>query len=163
MNDTDTVLKGLHDSLCVRWGTSTPYALGAPLLVRKGFGGGLPFVVVPVSVPEGEVSAVIPIARQRCYSYLGEHGLGPDAVQFRPTVGDGTWYYGGRRVGLFLNDNDSATDRSGRPVPVGARKRGENLWVYFEFVRDLHRFYPDATEWPRFGAATIGQWVPNDR
>jgi hypothetical protein len=149
----EQLMKATHNSLAVRFGTSVPYALGTPVLLNKGFGGGVNFVAVPVDVPERETGAIIPIARQRAYSYLGEHGLGPDAVQFQPMVGDRTWYYGGRRVGIFLNENESAH------CPVGARKRGARLWVMFEFVRDWQRFYPDAPESPVWRGGSIGQWV----
>ena len=127
----DTLLKAAHDSLAIRWGTSTPYALGVPILLRQGFAD-VKSVTIPIDVPAGATAGIIPICRQRAYSYLGEHGLGPDAVQFRPMVGSRTLYYGGREEGIFLNENESATDKVGRPVRVGARKRGARLWVHFE-------------------------------
>ena len=145
-NDLDNLIRQASSSLAIRWGTNEPYAIGRTDLLSKGFGTGVQFVAVAVDCPEKAISALVPIARQVVASYLGEHGYDLDAVMIRPTVMDRTWYFGGRPVGMFLNENESAD------CGVGARKRGGRYWFAFEIETDhpIRR----AVSWP----GALGKW-----
>ena len=87
MTTTDErLLKQLHSSLCVRWGTTAPYAIGRVRAQRIGFAS-IPMVVVDVWCRSRDYEALIPIVRQRVYTELAERGWTPDDLKFVPTVG----------------------------------------------------------------------------
>lgn len=144
----DNLIRDTASSLCIRFGTSAPYAFGRTDLLSKGFGGGVQFVAVAVDCPERDISSIIPIARQVAASYLGEHGFGLDAVMICPMVMSRTWYYGGRREGLFTNENESAE------CGIGKRKRGARLWIAFE----LEPNHPVRQAVSFMGDTAIGKW-----
>jgi hypothetical protein len=84
MNDQE-LLKTLHTSLCVRFGTDVPYALGRISGEKVGFAQ-LPSVVLDVYCRPEDISALVPIVRQRVYGELAERGWSADDIGFQPGV-----------------------------------------------------------------------------
>ena len=143
MTTTDErLLKQLHSSLCVRWGTSAPYAIGRVRAQRIGFAS-IPMVVVDVWCRSRDYEALIPIVRQRVYTELAERGWTPDDLKFVPTVG-GSW----ERERLFTDGNEESESH-------GKRKRGVHLEFHWEMERDLAR----ATFDPRVRPGQAGSFA----
>lgn len=118
---SDELLNAVHSSLCIRFGTTAPYAIGSVTAQKVGFAS-IPMVVVPVHCRQEEVSALIPIVRQRVSVELESRGWTLADLEFRPTVG------GSYRRRQFVDENESSPSK-------GKRKFGCALEVHFEMKR----------------------------
>lgn len=127
--DTQKLLTGAHASLCVQFGTTAPYALGAIRCERVGFAD-LPFVTISVMVAQRDMDALAPIARQHVYRYLAERDIAPEMVKFSPSVG------GSYRRRRFCDQNESSPT-------CGKNKMGCPLEFRFEMDPLLAR----AVQW----------------
>jgi hypothetical protein len=115
----EQVLRDIHSSLCITWGTDAPYAIGSVSAERIGYAG-IPCVVVTVHCREVDISALVPIVRQRVYSELAERGWGPETIQFRPTTQRG-------RRQKFTDQNESSSS-------YGRNKMGNAYRFSFEML-----------------------------
>jgi hypothetical protein len=77
------ILKQAHSSLCIRFGTDAPFAIGPIRGEKVGYAQD-PCVALDVTCRDEDLSALVPIVRQRVYGELAERGWGPDDVQFTP-------------------------------------------------------------------------------
>lgn len=121
----EALLRSVHTSLCIRWGTTVPYAVGRVTCEKVGFAA-IPCVRCTVNVPERGLDSLVPIVRQRVFGELAERGWDDTAVAFRPTVRRG-------RERLFVDENESSDS-------LGRRKRGVEWEFHFEITdRELKR------------------------
>jgi len=137
----EALLKAAHSSLCIRWGTSAPYAIGRVRAERVGFAS-IPMITVDVSCKTRDMDALVPIVRQRVYGELAERGWTPDDIEFTPTVG------GSYRERLFVDENETSES-------VGRRKRGARLEYHWEMKPELAR----ATFDPRVRPGQAGSFA----
>src|SRR5262245_5919496 len=79
------LLRAMHSSLCIRFGTTAPYAIGAIRAERVGYAQD-PCVVLDVYCPDDSLSALVPIVRQRVYGELASRGWNPESVEFTPST-----------------------------------------------------------------------------
>jgi hypothetical protein len=79
----EELLKAMHSSLTIRWGTSAPFHIGPISGEKVGFAQD-PSVVLTVICREEDLSALVPIVRQRVYGELAERGWTPDDIGFTP-------------------------------------------------------------------------------
>lgn len=116
------LLKALHSSLCVRFGTTAPYSLGRTLAERVGFACD-PCVAISVHCRPEDVPALVPIVRQHVYGELAERGWSPEDIEFTPMVQQ-------RRTRIFVDENESSQS-------LGKRKRGAEHRFTFRMHRQL--------------------------
>ena len=141
VNDDEALLKSLHSSLCITWGTTAPYALGRVRCEKIGFAS-IPCVKMDVECRPEDVGALVPIVRQHVYRELAERGWTPDDVEFTPTVG------GSYRAWMFVDENEASESH-------GRRKRGARLHLTFEMKPALAR----ATFDPRVRPGQTGSFA----
>jgi hypothetical protein len=79
------LLRVMHTSLCITWGTDAPYNIGSIRGEKVGYAQD-PCVVVSVSCYARDVPALVPIVRQRVYGELAERGWDPLKIEFSPNV-----------------------------------------------------------------------------
>ena len=116
------LLKSVHNSLAVRWGTSAPFHIGWIEAEKIGFAG-IPSVVCNVFCRDEDLGSLVPIVRQRVYTELGSRGWGPDDIEFTPTTQRG-------RRRKFTDTNESSETR-------GREKFGILYRFSFEMEREL--------------------------
>ena len=122
----DSLLKAVHESLCIRFGTTAPYAIGQVTAEKVGYAQ-IPSVVVTVTCRDEDVGALVPIVRQRVYGELAERGWTADDVEFRPSMMRG-------RRRKFRDENESSRSH-------GRDKFG----VEYRFRFDMGRALASAT------------------
>lgn len=118
------LLKAMHASLCVRWGTDAPFAIGPVSAEKIGYAA-IPAVVCTVTCRDEDLDALVPIVRQRIYGELAERGWTPDDVAFRPTTQRG-------RRRRFVDENESSDSH-------GRNKMGTSYRFSFEMSREMAR------------------------
>jgi hypothetical protein len=123
MSENTELLKQIHSSLCIRFGTQAPYEIGKIRAERVGFAS-IPTVTFDVSCRQEDVSSLVPILRQRMYGELAERGWTPDDVEFSPTVG------GSYRGRMFVDQNEESES-------FGRKKKGVRLEFRWEMKKDL--------------------------
>lgn len=99
------LLQSIHTSLCIRFGTTAPYAIGPVSAEKIGYAQDPSVVLTVVCRPE-DISALVPIVRQRVYGELAERGWSPDDIAFTPGTQRG-------RRRKFRDENESS-DSHGR-------------------------------------------------
>jgi hypothetical protein len=119
----ERLLKQVHSSLLVTFGTNAPYALGKVSAAKIGFAS-TPVVTVSVWCQQHVVGALVPVVRQRVYRELAERGWTPDDIDFCPSLG------GSYRWRLFTDENPASPS-------CGKRKRGCALELHFEMGHEL--------------------------
>jgi len=119
---TEALLKTVHNSLAVRFGTTAPYHIGWVEAEKIGFAG-IRAVVCNVFCRDEDLSALVPIVRQRVYTELASRGWGPDDIEFRPTTQRG-------RRRKFTDTNESSESH-------GREKFGMEYRFSFEMKREL--------------------------
>ncbi len=124
MSVDEQLLKAAHNSLCIRWGTTGPYAIGRVTAERIGYAQD-PCVVVTVTCRDEDLSSLVPITRQRVYRELAERGWTPDDIEFRPSTQRG-------RRRRFVDENESSES-------LGRNKMGSEYRFSFRMERDLAR------------------------
>ena len=77
----DELLKAMHASLCVRFGTPAPYSIGRVSGEKVGYAQD-PCLVVNVVCRQESIEALVPIVRQHVYGELAERGWTPDDIEF---------------------------------------------------------------------------------
>jgi hypothetical protein len=100
MDPNEALLRQAHSSLCIRWGTTAPYAIGRVSAEKVGYAQ-IPSVVVSVTCRDADVSALVPIVRQRVFAELVERGWTDDVIAFSPSVQRG-------RRRKFRDENESS-------------------------------------------------------
>lgn len=86
MNEqTETLIRDISSSLCIRWGTDAPFAIGQVRAERIGYAD-IPCVVVTVDCRDEDVSALVPIVRQRVFGELAERGWANTVVRVAPSA-----------------------------------------------------------------------------
>lgn len=118
----EALLKGMHASLTVRWGTEAPFSIGHVRAERVGYAD-IPGVVVTVFCRDEDLSALVPITRQRVYAELAERGWTPDDIEFQPSVQR-------NRRRKFRDENESSES-------YGLNKYGREHRFLFEMRREL--------------------------
>lgn len=118
----DDLLKSIHSSLCIRFGTSAPFLIDGIRAERVGYAR-IPGAIADVICREEDIPALVPIVRQRIYGELAERGWTPDDIQFQPTVQRG-------RRRKFVDGNESSES-------FGANKFGVEHRFLFEMEREL--------------------------
>jgi len=116
------LLRGLHTSLCVRFGTDVPFAIGRARAVKVGYAQD-PCVVVDVFCRDEDMSALVPIVRQRVFGELAERGWHAGEVEFTPHTMRG-------RRRRFVDENESSPT-------VGRSKMGQEYEFRFLMSRAL--------------------------
>lgn len=116
------LLRDMARSLCIRFGTTAPYAIGRISAERVGYAQ-IPCVRVNVWCRDEDLSALVPIVRQRVFGELAERGWGDEHILFVPSVRRG-------RVRMFFDENESSES-------CGRRKRGVEYTFHFEMRRAL--------------------------
>lgn len=79
------LLKTMHSSLCITFATDAPYSIGGISGERVGYAQD-PCVVLTVVCRDEDLSALVPVVRQRLYGELAERGWTPDNVAFTPST-----------------------------------------------------------------------------
>lgn len=100
MSDIDELLRATTRSLAVRWGTNAPYAIGHVSAERIGFAQ-IPCVIAHVTCRDDDLSALVPVVRQRVFGELAERGWGDEQIETRPTTMQG-------RRRKFTDENESS-------------------------------------------------------
>lgn len=121
----EELLRAVSDSLCIRFGTNAPFAIGRVIGERYGFAD-LKTVAIRVNVRDEDVSMVVPIVRQRVFAELGERGWENEQIEFVPTVRQERR---GRYV-FFVDENEESPS-------YGERKRGNEYTFHFEMRPEL--------------------------
>ena len=121
----EELLRELHNSLAVRFGTTAPYAIGPTSAEKVGFAQ-IPSTATRVNCREEDVSALVPIVRQRVYAELAERGWSHEHLEFRPSVREERR---GRHV-FFIDENESSE-------AYGTRKRGREYTFHFDMRQEL--------------------------
>lgn len=129
----DDLLRAVSRSLCVRFGTTEPFAIGRVSAERVGYAQ-IPSVVVTVVCRDESLSALVPIVRQRVFAELAERGWGDEHIV---NLTPGTMR--GRRR-KFVDENESSPT-------VGRSKFGIEYRFRFDMSRDLA-----AATFPRGGS-----------
>jgi hypothetical protein len=62
----EQLLKAAHASLCIRWGTTDPYAIARVSAERVGYAQD-PCVVVTVTCRDEDLSSLVPVTRQHVW------------------------------------------------------------------------------------------------
>lgn len=120
----EQLLKTMHASLAITFGTTAPYKVGHVEGERIGFAY-IPSVVVNVFCRDQDLSALVPIVRQRVYRELAERGWTPDDIEFKPSVQRG-------RRRKFTDTNESSES-------YGREKFGIEHRFSFEMHPELAR------------------------
>ena len=81
----DELVRGVAASLTISWHTDAPYSIGLVKAERIGFAD-IPCVVVYVDCKPEDVSAIVPIVRQRVFAELAERGWDNHVVDLKPSV-----------------------------------------------------------------------------
>lgn len=81
----EQLLRTAHSSLCISWGTDAPFEIGRVRAEKVGFAQ-IPRAVLDVVCRPEDVSALVPIVRQRVFAELAERGWDNEEIEFRPTV-----------------------------------------------------------------------------
>lgn len=81
----EALLRTAHSSLCIRWGTNAPFAIGHVSAEKIGFASD-PCVVVTVDCRDEDVSSLVPVVRQRVFAELAERGWENQVIEFVPSV-----------------------------------------------------------------------------
>lgn len=146
MDATDeALLRSLHTHLCIRWGTEAPFQIGSVSAQKVGFAE-IPRVVVPVWCREEDVSALVPIVRQRVFAELASRGWTDEVVEFTPGV-----RLESRRRRKFTDENEESE--------TFGRARYGHQHVFGFDIRDKH--FRDAT-FQGFGSfAKLPEWKEN--
>jgi hypothetical protein len=100
MDLNESLLRQAHSSLCIRWGTTAPYAIGRVSAEKVGYAQ-IPSVVVTITCRDEDVSALVPIVRQRVFAELAERGWANEVIGFGPSVQRG-------RRRKFRDENESS-------------------------------------------------------
>lgn len=85
LSESEELLRDIHKSLVIRFGTTAPFAIGAVRAEKRGFAS-IPMVVVDVDCRDEDVSALVPIVRQRVFGELAERGWNDHHIAFKPMV-----------------------------------------------------------------------------
>jgi len=133
----ETLARGMHSSLCIRFGTGAPYAIGKIGFQRIGYAN-TPMLVVPVDVPERAIDELVPIARQAAFAYLAERGVPDGALGFSCTVAM-------KRKRRFVDANESSEN-------CGKNKMGRLCEYHFECTPML----TSAVSWGASGLSSYG-------
>jgi hypothetical protein len=120
----EQLLKQAHASLCITWGTDAPFEIGKVRAEKIGYAQ-IPCVVVSVTCRDADLSALVPIVRQRVYTELASLGWTPDDIEFRPMT--------------QRNRRRKFTDGNERSETYGRNKFGNEYRFSFEMGRDLAR------------------------
>lgn len=120
MTIDERLLRAVHSSLTVRWGTSAPYAFGKVRCERANFAQD-PFVELDVVVPDESLGSVIPVARQIVFGELAERGWPNTMVEFTPRVARG-------RRRRFVDQNEASES-------TGRNKMGVEHAIRFAIVK----------------------------
>lgn len=121
---SDELLKAMHSSLSIRWGTHAPYFIGPVSAEKVGYAQD-PSVVLTVICRDEDVSTLVPIVRQRVYGELAERGWTPDDIEFQPGVQR-------NRRRRFVDQNESSDSH-------GRHKFGIEHRFRFDMGRELAR------------------------
>lgn len=116
---TETLIRDASSSLCVRWGTDAPFAIGQVRAERIGYAD-IPCVVVTVDCRDEDVSALVPIVRQRVFAELAERRWANTVLRVSPTVQR-------NRRRRFIDGNESSPS-------FGKHKFGNDHRFSFEIV-----------------------------
>lgn len=122
----ESLLKAMHSSLTISWGTHAPFAIGRISGEKVGYAQ-LPSVVLSVFCREEDMSHLVPIVRQRVYGELAERGWSPDDIGFQPGVQ--------RNRRRKFRDENEASDSYGR----------DKFGIEFRFRFDMGRELAAAT------------------
>src|SRR3954468_3874833 len=120
--DIHPLLKDLHASLCIRFGSTAPYRIGRVSAERVGFAQD-PCLTLNVMVRDEDLSSVVPIVRQAVYRELAERGWTPDDIAFTPSTMRG-------RRRKFIDGNESSQS-------YGRHKFGTEYAFRFHMEREL--------------------------
>ena len=118
------LLKAIHSSLVITFGTSAPFMIGRISGEKVGYAQD-PSVVVAVYCRDEDVPALVPIVRQRVYRELGERGWTADDIGFTPSTMRG-------RRRKFRDENESSES-------YGRDKFGTEYRFRFDMGRELAR------------------------
>jgi hypothetical protein len=125
MTVDEQLLRELHNSICISFGTTEPYAIGKTSAERVGFAQ-IPSTATRVNCREQDVSSLVPIVRQRVYAELAERGWSHEDLEFKPCVREER---GGRGV-MFRDENEASES-------LGQRKRGHEYTFHFDMRQEL--------------------------
>lgn len=121
---TEELVRGLHASLVVSFGTTAPFAIGKVRAEKVGFAS-IPRVVVDVDCRAEDVGALVPIVRQRVFAELAERGWDNHVIGLKPGVGQ--W-----RRRRFVDQNEDSES-------FGKNKFGHQHVFGFDIVDDEFR------------------------
>ena len=127
MTIDEQFVRELHTSLCFRFGTTGPYAIGKTSAERVGFAQ-IPSTATRVNCREEHVSDLVPIVRQRVYGELAERGWSHEDLELRPSIRE-------ERRGrdcMFRDENESSES-------LGQRRRGREYTFHFDMRQELAR------------------------
>jgi hypothetical protein len=120
--DNVELLRSMHASLCIRFGTTAPYKIGKVRGEKVGYAQ-IPSLVLDVYCRDEDLGALVPIVRQYVYGELAERGWSADDLGFVP----GTMR--GRRR-KFRDENESSES-------YGRDKFGIEYQFRFDMNREL--------------------------
>jgi hypothetical protein len=124
MTVSEQLLRELHNSICISFGTTEPYAIGKTSAECVGFAQ-IPSTATRVNCRERDVSSLVPIVRQRVYAELAERGWSHDDLEFKPSVREER-----RRECMFRDENESSES-------LGQRRRGREYTFHFDMRQEL--------------------------
>lgn len=118
----EELLRELHSSLCITFGTNAPFAIGRVTGERVGYASD-PAVAIQVKVRDEDLSTLVPIVRQRVFAELAERGWENELIEFTPSVRRGRLLY-------FVDENEASRSK-------GKRKRGHDYTFHFWMKPEL--------------------------
>lgn len=117
----EELLRAVASSLCIRFGTTAPYAIGRVTAEKVGFAA-IPSVVVDVYCRQEDVGSLVPIVRQRVFGELAERGWENETIGFTPSV-----RLESHRRRRFVDENEDSSS-------LGENKFGHHHRFRFDIV-----------------------------
>ncbi len=124
MDSTEQLLRQASASLCIRFSTDAPYSIGGITGEKVGFSQ-IPSVVCHVTCRDEDLSAVVPVVRQKVFGELAERGWGNEHVGVTPGTQQG-------RRRKFRDENESSES-------YGRNKFGTSYRFRFDMDTELAR------------------------